>query len=31
MKEKIKELTLLLYLTLWTEKDSFGDEINRAL
>jgi len=31
MEEKIKELTLLLlYLTSWTEKDPFGDEINRA-
>lgn len=31
MEQKIKELTLmLLYLTSWTEKDSFGDEHIRA-
>ena len=31
MEEQIKELTLLLlYLTSWKEKDSFGDEYMRA-
>ena len=31
MEEQIKELTLLLiYLTSWKEKDSFGDEYWRA-
>lgn len=31
IEQKIKELTLmLLYLTSWTEKDSFGDEHIRA-